>query len=330
MPRIFCRPTALGLLLLATISALSPATRCLAAEPAAAASRIGDAIEKFDLVYFDDPDETAAERGFHKLDLFLPAEKRDFTTVFFIHGGAWVLGDKKDFGIYPAIGRMLARSGIGAVMINYRLSPQVKHPEHIKDVARAFAWTHKHIAEYGGRADRLIVSGHSAGGHLAALLCTDESWLRAEGLSLADVRGAVPISGVYEIPPGMFKAVFGDDAEAHRTASPLRQVHAGCPPFLVLFADRDFPLCGAVSEAFAAALRGKGVAADCQQIDRRNHIDILGRLRFSDDPCGRRCWSSLPSTAPPKRLSRRCGSPQSEKHFRMLARVSLGPTWAVR
>ena len=276
-----------------------PAGPCQGAEPAAApaAPHIGDAIEKRNLVYFEDADEPAAERGYHKLDLFLPAGKQDFATVLFIHGGAWVFGDKNDFGIYAAIGRMLARRGIGAVMVNYRLSPQVKHPEHIKDVARAFAWTHKHIAEYGGRPDRLIVSGHSAGGHLAALLSTDESWLRAEGLSLADIRGAVPISGVYAVPPGMFKAVFGDDDQVRTAAGPIHHAQAGCPPFLILYGDHDFPLCDVMSERFATALREKGATAQSEVVDGRNHIDILARLRFSDDPCAKRCCNSSKSTA---------------------------------
>ena len=241
-------------------------------------------IEKPNLVYFDGPD---AQRDFHKLDLFLPQGRRGFPVVMFVHGGAWLIGDKSDFGIYAAIGRMLASHGIGAVMINYQLSPRVKHPEHIKDVARAFAWTHKHIAEYGGRPDRLFVSGHSAGGHLAALLCTDEAWLKAEGLSLADVRGVVPISGVYSIPPRMFKNVFGTDPDVRESASPTNHVRSDCPPFLIIYADHDFPFCDAMSESLAKALDGKGVSADTISIKPRSHIDILSRLRFNDDPGAR-------------------------------------------
>ncbi len=269
------------------------AVLCPAAEPEVAPAKIGPAtvatterldqvIEKRDIVYFDGPD---ADRAYHKLDLFLPKGRQDFPVVVFIHGGAWLIGDKNDFGIYAAIGRMLASHGIGAATINYRLSPQVKHPEHIKDVARAFAWVHQHIAQYGGRPDRLFVSGHSAGGHLAALLSTDESWLRAEGLSLSDIRGAVPISGVYSIPPRMFKDVFGTDPEARQAASPINHVHAGCPPFLIIYGDHDMPFCEVMSEAFAKALAGKNVSAEALAIKPRNHIDILAKLRINDDPC---------------------------------------------
>ncbi len=140
---------------------------------------------KRDITYFDGE---AADRNKHKLDLYLPKGKKDFPVVMFVHGGAWVFGDRNFFGVYEALGKMFARHGVGAAVISYRLSPGVQHPEHVKDVARAFAWTHKHIADYGGRADELFVCGHSAGGHLISLLATDESYLKAEGLSLRDVR----------------------------------------------------------------------------------------------------------------------------------------------
>ncbi len=150
-----------------------------------------------------------ADQKKHKLDLYLPKGKTDFPVVMFVHGGGWVFGDKNFFGVYEGVGKMFARHGVGAVVTNYRLSPAVQHPEHIKDVARAFAWTHKHIADYGGRPDELFLCGHSAGGHLISLLATDESYLKAEGLSLKDVKGVMPISGVYAIPDNMFNEAFG-------------------------------------------------------------------------------------------------------------------------
>ena len=89
----------------------------------------------------------------------------------------WILGDNRCCGLYSSVGQFLASQGIGAVLPNYRLSPGVKHPAHIEDVAQAIAWTKKHIGEHGGRADRLFLVGHSAGGHLVALLATDERYL---------------------------------------------------------------------------------------------------------------------------------------------------------
>jgi acetyl esterase/lipase len=136
----------------------------------------------------------------HRLDLYLPEGKKDYPVLVLVHGGAWMLGDKTLFGWGPDIATYFAGRGIGVVMPSYRLSPGVRHPEHVKDVARAFAWTVRHIADYGGKDDGLFLCGHSAGGHLVSLLATDPSYLRAEGLSVALIRGVISVSGVYRIP----------------------------------------------------------------------------------------------------------------------------------
>src|SRR5262245_62590551 len=90
-----------------------------------------------DVVYYDGPDQHKVK---HKLDLYLPKGHKDYPVLFFVHGGAWAHGDKNTFGLYGLLGAAYARLGIGVVVTNYRLSPEVKHPEHVKDVARAFAW----------------------------------------------------------------------------------------------------------------------------------------------------------------------------------------------
>jgi acetyl esterase/lipase len=223
----------------------------------------------------------------HKLDLYLPQGKKNFPVVMFVHGGAWILGDKKFFGVHEAVGEMFAKHGIGGVVINYRLSPQVKHPEHIKDVARAFAWVRKNIKKYGGRPDQIFLCGHSAGGHLAALLATDDRYLKGEGLTLNNIKGVMAISGVYTIPSGMFTESFGRDPKVHREASPVNQIRPGCPPFLIIYADRDYPWCDAASKSFCKALKGKKVAAETLEIKRRNHIDVLTRIKRAGDPCAR-------------------------------------------
>ncbi len=220
----------------------------------------------------------------HKLDLFLPKGLKDYPVLFFVHGGAWKMGDKSQFGIYSNIGKHFAAAGVGTVVINYRLSPGVKSPEHIKDVARAFAWTHKNIAKHSGRPDRIYISGHSAGGHLVALLATNEQYLKAEGLATKDIRGAIPVSGVYDISARFMPDVFGTDADEHKMASPIRQVRAGLPPFLILYADKDFPGCGKVtSEAFCTALKDKEDRAETMEIAGSDHIQILISLAKTDD-----------------------------------------------
>ncbi len=122
-----------------------------------------------DIAYFEGKD---ADLQKHKLDLYLPKEKKDFPVLLYVHGGGWSEGDRSLWG---QIGEICVTHGIGAVVISYRLSPKFKPPVQVQDVARAFAWTQRNISKYGGRADQIFLCGHSAGGHLVALLATDES-----------------------------------------------------------------------------------------------------------------------------------------------------------
>jgi acetyl esterase/lipase len=159
-----------------------------------------------DLAYRTDPQ---ADPFRHRLDFFYPKGKKAFPVVVLVHGGGWMLGDNRCCGLYSSVGRFLASQGIGVVLPNYRLSPWVKHPEHVKDVARAVAWTRKHIGKYGGDPERLYLLGHSAGGHLVSLLATDDTYLRAEGLKRSDIKGVISASGVYRVPPGPMRLTLG-------------------------------------------------------------------------------------------------------------------------
>jgi acetyl esterase/lipase len=145
----------------------------------------------------------------HKLDLILPSNKKGYPVVVLVHGGAWIMGDNRCCGLYTAVGRFLASQGIGVVLPNYRLSPGVKHPDHIKDLAKVMSWTRENIFRFGGNPNELFLLGHSAGGHLVSLLTTDESYLNAEGMRTADVKGVISVSGVYSIPPGNMEFTFG-------------------------------------------------------------------------------------------------------------------------
>ena len=162
-----------------------------------------------DILYRDGPDADPVQNC---LDVYLPKGATDFPVLVLVHGGAWVIGDNRCCGLYPSIADFFAKRGIAVVMPNYRLSPHVKHPEHVKDVARAIAWTKLHLGELGGRTDKLFLAGHSAGGHLVALVTTDPTYLCAEKLSDADIAGVVGISGVYRIPEGKMAVAFGGAA----------------------------------------------------------------------------------------------------------------------
>ena len=262
----------------------------------------------------------------HELDVFRPVGVSKAPVLVLVHGGAWMIGDKDFYGLYRNAGRALAQRGMVVVMPNYQLSPRVRHPEHVKDVARAYDWVRRHIKDYGGDPDDIFLAGHSAGGHLVALLGTDPSYLKdADRKAL---RGVIGISGVYSIPQaedvaqvmaGMvggllggkppdgggvlmlnlsmlrkagaflnpFRLVFGSDPKELLQASPLAHVRKGLPPFLLLYAQRDLPLLDGMARTFAAALKKAGDKVTVERIDGRNHDTILFWATDAADPVNR-------------------------------------------
>jgi arylformamidase len=132
------------------------------------------------------------------LDVYAPKHAKNLPVVFWIHGGGWQAGDKSDMQVKP---QAFMGKGFVFVSTNYRLLPSVDMATIVRDVAKAVRWVHDHIADYGGDPKRLLVMGHSAGAQLAALVCTDDRYLKAEGLSLAIIKGCVPVDGdTYDVP----------------------------------------------------------------------------------------------------------------------------------
>lgn len=97
-------------------------------------------------------------------------------------------GSGGDKSAYAHVGEALARRGVLTLVVNYRLTPTVRHPGHVQDAARATAWALENVERFGGRKDRVFLSGHSAGGHLVTLLLFDEGYLRSIRLRAAPLN----------------------------------------------------------------------------------------------------------------------------------------------
>src|SRR5688500_14576260 len=128
----------------------------------------------------------------HVLDIYAPPNAKNLPVVFWIHGGGWQTGDKSDVKLKP---QWFMDKGFVFVSTNYRLLPDVDMGTLIRDVAKSFGWVQKHITEYGGDPKRVLVGGHSAGAQLAALLCIDDRYLKAEGAGFEVLLGCVPVDG---------------------------------------------------------------------------------------------------------------------------------------
>lgn len=235
------------------------------------------------------------------LDVYAPAGARMLPVVFWIHGGGWQTGDKSEVNHKPAA---FVDRGFVFVSTNYRLLPDVDMGTIVRDVAKAVGWVHGHISGFGGDPTRLLIMGHSAGAQLAALLCTDERHLRAEGVSLADVRGCVPVDGdTYDVPLVIETGVarrkalgqpepefghyrkFGSDPVKHRDFSAVNHVTKGkdIPPFLLLHV-ADHPDTTAQALRLRDVLRAAGLPAENFAAPDTDHVKLDAGLGLPDDP----------------------------------------------
>ncbi|MBF9141575.1 alpha/beta hydrolase [Hymenobacter properus] len=226
----------------------------------------------------------------HVLDVYSPKkaapQAAGYPVVLFIHGGSWTSGNKN---IYSFIGRRLAKQGVVAVVINYRLAPAVHVPEQAADCARALAWTVQHIARYGGDPQRVFVMGHSAGGGLAALLATDDALLARNGLPQNPVRGAI-----LDDPAGLdmysylkemryegdaqYKVPFGHDPAVWKEMSAIYKIRPGIPPFLFYLGGETYPSISGSAGRFRDRLKAIGQAPTYTIIPGRHHIPMVLQL----------------------------------------------------
>ncbi len=221
-------------------------------------------------------------------------------VLVYVHGGAWVIGHKREQGI-PMM-HELARRGWVCVAINYRLSPNATWPAHIVDCKRAVAWVREHIDEYGGDPGFIAISGGSAGGHLASLLALTPNlpeWQPGFGDLDTSVGACVPFYGVYDMTgdpalsgaygPGLrelledkvMKTTMTEDPHLFAQASPDQRVTVAAPPMFVIHGANDTLVPPAVARHFVAELRStsKAPVAYAELPCAQHAFDVLVSIR---------------------------------------------------
>jgi acetyl esterase/lipase len=253
-----------------------------------------DVVKVTDLVYAEENGSRGRLDVFHRRDLPSGAP-----VLFQIHGGGWVIGDKREQGL-PLMLHLAARGWV-CVAPNYRLSPRAVWPDHIVDLKRALAWVRQNIASYGGDPAFVAVTGGSAGGHLSAMVGLTGNDPRFQpGFEDADtsIQAAVPFYGLYDIANELgaketkwrsdslmrnyvFKSWLERDRERWLSASPLANVHADLPPFFIIHGRNDTlaPLSEARAfvEKMRATSRSKVVFAELP--GTQHAFDIFPSIR---------------------------------------------------
>ena len=231
-------------------------------DPQVAEPHVSNALRRFFVpMAFSDPevvrltDIAYGDDTRHHLDVYHRKDKpTGCPTLVQVHGGGWMIGDKKEQG--RPLMLHLTKKGWVCFAPNYRLSPRATFPDHLIDVKRAIAWVREHGHEYGADPGFMVLTGGSAGGHLAALAAVTANDPEYQpGFETADttVQGCVPYYGVYDIAGETGhravrlrnrtlmagKVMKTKDHSAYEKASPVFRAHAGAPPFLVIHGRND-------------------------------------------------------------------------------------------
>lgn len=231
----------------------------------------------------------ASER--RQLDIYTPLATPErvrpsngWPLVVFFYGGSWNYGERAS---YRFVGEALAARGILTVIPDYRLYPQVRYPDFLKDNAAAVAWTLREAARLGGDPKRVFVMGHSAGGYNAAMMALDARWLGAEGAKPSQLAGWIGLAGPYDFLPvdnDAAKPVFFHP-NSPPESQPIRYVSAAAPrTFLGAAPEDNVVNPKRNTEQMASTLQSAGVPVTLQIYPHTNHITLIGAfavpLRF--------------------------------------------------
>ena len=208
-------------------------------------------------------------------DLF-PAPAGAAPIQVFIHGGYWRAMDK-DVHSFPAEGFVAA--GSAAVSLNYTLAPAVTLDTIVEQCRTAMEWIADNAARLNGDPGRIFVSGHSAGGHLTAMmLCTD--WA-ARGRPADLVKGGTAISGIFDLAPILETSINEDvrlDAESATRNSPIRNLPTAGGPLIAAVGAAETPAFVAQNRAFAEAWQARGFEATVMEIEGLHHYSVVSEM----------------------------------------------------
>ena len=234
------------------------------------------------------------------VDVHAPEGAKNLPVVFWIHGGGWEGGDRTAIQLKP---QAFVDKGFVFVSTGYRLLPEVEMAAIFRDIAKSLGWVHENIAQHGGDPTRILVMGHSAGAQLAALICTDDRYLKAEGVPFSVLKGCVPVDGdTYDVPAiietaetrrrvhGLPQAKvghrekFGNDPAKHRDYSAVTHIAKGknIPPFLILHV-ADHPDTTAQAQRLAAVLKDAGIPTKVFGAKETNHSRLNENLGLPED-----------------------------------------------
>ncbi len=221
------------------------------------------------------------------LDVYVPVETavrarpaQGWPVVVFFYGGSWKHGERAH---YRFVGEALAARGIVTVIPDYRLYPEVRYPDFLKDNAAATAWTLREAARFGADPKRVFVMGHSAGGYNAAMVALDARWLSAENVAPTQLAGWIGLAGPYDFLPidnPDVRPVFLHP-DTPPESEPIRHVSGKVPrTFLAAAPDDDLINPERNTKQMASKLQKTGVPVTLQIYPYTSHTTLIGAFAF--------------------------------------------------
>jgi arylformamidase len=204
-------------------------------------------------------------------------------VLVYVHGGFWCLRTSKEFGF---VARGPVSRGVATVVTNYDLCPRVTMDEIVRQTRAAVAWAYRNAAGFGGDPDRIHLAGHSAGGHLVAMLLATD-WEGEYGLPGDIIKGATAISGLYDLTPFPYtflqpKLQLGYD-QVYRN-SPILRLPEASVPLLLTYGDDETDEFKRQSEEYLEALGAGGLEAEHLILRGKNHYEVIDGFLDAESP----------------------------------------------
>lgn len=218
-----------------------------------------------------------------ELNVFAPADKHKLKPVLiYVHGGSWNSGNKK---LYSFLGSRMARKGVVTVIPDYPKSPAAGYNEMAVAIAAAVKWTKQNISRYGGDSNRIFISGHSAGGHLAALVSIKNDYFKnleitnpIKGIILIDAAGLDMYGYLKEqnfAEGERYLKTFSNDPLTWKAASPIYFLQQGMPPMLIYQGGKTYPSISIGNKKFTDSLKGYDVKFSYHILPGKKHVPMI-------------------------------------------------------
>lgn len=227
-------------------------------------------------------DNTGATKQ-KELNVFSSGTKDKLKPVLiFVHGGAWNSGNKS---LYNFFGNRMSRKGIVTVIPDYTKSPEANYDQMAMEIASAVLWTKKNIIDHGGDSNRIFIAGHSAGGHLAALITIKKEYFEklkianpVKGLILIDAAGLDMYGYLQEEnfeTGNTYLETFSTDPATWKEASPLYFLHSNMPPMLIYRGGKTYPSILKSNEKFIDSLKKRNATYTYHVQPGKKHIPMI-------------------------------------------------------